>query len=213
MLLNFVAPNDIPTSAFYKPVPAIYGRAADAKGGPLPPFGGAGTGGFEGLAFIRSHQGYSLFQVVDAEPAISEAPYAPYVDLMEEVKTGFGRTMSHLPVVFGVSRQTIYNWLAGEVPKEQHRGKLVQLAAAAQVFIEAGFKPTPPMLERTVAQGKSLVDLIREGADGREMAQKLIRIVQRGTAAREKLNGLLGDRENNRLDVSDMGRPSFAEDV
>ena len=121
--------------------------------------------------------------------------------------------MSHLPAVFGVSRQTLYNWLSGEIPKEQHRDKLVQLAAAARVFIEAGFKPTPLTLERTVARGKSLIELLSEGADGREMGQMLVRIVQRGTAAREKLDAMLGDRKAPRLDISDMGRPSLAEDA
>lgn len=213
MLLGFVAPADIAVHALYKPVPAIHGRAPVVEGGPLPSFGDVGTGGFEGLNFVTSRQGYRRFQVVQAEPIAPAAPYAPYADLMEEVKAGFGRTMSHLPAVFGVSRQTLYNWLSGEIPKEQHRDKLVQLAAAARVFIEAGFKPTPLTLERTVARGKSLIELLSEGADGREMGQMLVRIVQRGTAAREKLDAMLGDRKAPRLDISDMGRPSLAEDA
>ena len=113
---------------------------------------------------------------------------------MKEVKAGFGRTMSHLPAVFGVSRQTLYNWLNGEIPKEQHQGKLVQLAVAARVFNGAGFKPTALSLDRSVAQGKSFIELIGQGADGRETAERLIRIEKRGAAAREKLDALLGDR-------------------
>ena len=132
---------------------------------------------------------------------------------MKEVKVGFGRTMSHLPAVFGVSRQTLYNWLNGEIPKEQHQGKLVQLAAAARVFVEADFKPTALALDRTVAQGKSFVELLGEGADGKETAQRLVRIEKRGAASREKLDALLGDRTPARLDVSDMGRPSLDEDA
>jgi hypothetical protein len=78
-----------------------------------------------------SRQGYSPFAILEVELATDQDTYAPYTDLMKEVKTGFGRTMSHLPAVFGVSRQTLYNWLNGETTKEQHQGKLVQLAAAA----------------------------------------------------------------------------------
>ena len=214
MLLGFVSPVDITAHAFYKPVPAIHRCAPVAEGGPLPCFGGIGTGGFEGLHFITTRQGYRPYQVVKAELAVSQAPYAPYTDLMKEVKVGFGRTMSHLPAVFGVSRQTLYNWLSGEVPKEQHQDKLVQLAAAARVFVELGYKPTPLALDRTVVQGKSFVELLGEGADGREMALKLVRIEKRGTAAREKLDVLLGgDRKTPRPDVSDMGRPSLAEEA
>ena len=213
MLLGFVAPADLAVHALYKPVPAIYGRAPVVDRGPLPSFGDVGTGGFEGLNFVTSRQGYRRFRIVEVEPVVPAALYAPYADLMEEVKAGFGRTMSHLPAVFGVSRQTLYNWLSGEIPKEQHRDRLVQLAAAAQVFIEAGFKPTPLALERTVGGGKSLIELLGDGADGREVAQKLVRIVRRGTAARGKVDAMLGNGKAPRLDISDMGRPSLAEYV
>lgn len=213
MLFGFMAPTDVVANALYKPIPAIYGRAPAAEGGPLPNFGNVGTGGFEGLNFVTSRQGYRRFQIMAVEPVVPAAPYAPYAELMDEVKAGFGRTMSHLPAVFSVSRQTLYNWLSGEVPKEQHRDKLVQLAAAARVFIETGFKPTPATLERTVARGKSFIELLGEGANGQEMAQKLIRIVQRGATAREKLDAMLGDRKAPRLDASDMGRPALPEDA
>ena len=213
-MLGFAVPTgDINDYAHSRPVPAIYRRASDAEGGSLPRFGGSGTGGVEGVHFVMSRQGYSSFAILKIGLAAAQDTYAPYTDLMKEVKAGFGRTMSHLPAVFGVSRQTIYNWLNGETPKEQHQGKLVQLAAAARVFAEAGFKPTAPSLERTVAQGKSFVELIGQGADGKETAERLVRIEKRGAAAREKLDALLGNRPLSRPDVADMGRPALNEDV
>jgi len=115
--------------------------------------------------------------------------------------------------VFDVSRQTLYNWLNGATPKEQHQGKLVQLAAAARVFTKTGFKPTALSLDRTVAHGKSFVELIGQGADGKEMAERLVRIEKRGAAARQKLDALLDDRTPARLDVADMGRPALNEDI
>ena len=74
-------------------------------------------------------------------------------------------------------------------------------------------KPTALALDRTVAQGKSFVELLGEGADGKETAQRLVRIMKRGAASREKLDALLGNRTPSRPDVSDMGRPSLDEDV
>lgn len=204
---------DISTHAHYRTTPAIYERAAVAEGGPLPCFGGSGTGGVETVYFVMTRQGYSPYAVMTVAAGAAQDTYAPYTDLMKEVKAGFGRTMSHLPAVFGVSRQTLYNWLNGETPKEQHQSKLVQLAAAARVFIEAGFKPTPLSLDRTVAQGKSFVELIRQGADGKQTAERLLRIEKRGAAARDRLDALLGDRTPSRPDVSDMGRPELNEDV
>lgn len=176
-------------------------------------YGASGTGGFEDLNFAANRQGYRPFEILRNEEIILPDTHTPYTDLMKEVKAGFGRTMSHLPAVFGVSRQTLYNWLNGETPKEQHQEKLVQLAAAARVFTEVGFKPSALSLDRTVAQGKSLIELIGEGADGRETAERLVRIENRGSAARQKLDALLGDRTPSRPDVSDMGRPALHEEA
>lgn len=210
-MLGFVTPVEyINAHTYYKPIPAIYGQAPVAEGGPLPCFGSAGTGGIEG---VTSRPGYRSFVIVKMEVAVPPEAYAPYTDLMKEVKSGFGRTMSHLPPVFGVSRQTLYNWLNGEVPKEQHQNKLVQLAAAARVFVETRFKPTALTLDRTVTQGKSFVELLGEGANGKDTAQRLVRIARRGAAAREKLDTLLGDRAFPRPDVSDMGRPFLDENA
>lgn len=172
---------------------AIYASAPTSDGRPFSSFGGIGTGGFGGLHFVKTRQGYQPFILIVKENG-PQATNSPYVDLMKEVKAGFGRTMSQIPAVFGVSRQTLYNWLSGEIPKEQHHGKLVQLAAAARVFVDMGFKPTSLGLDRTVANGKSFVELLSEGADGTEIAQRLVRIAMRGTRSREKLDALLGDR-------------------
>ena len=208
-----VSLDDINVHAHYRPAPAIYKRAAVGDGGPLPCFGGSGTGGVESVCFVMSRQGYSPYAILKVELVAAQETFAPYSNLMKEVKAGFGRTISHLPAVFGVSRQTLYNWLNGETPKEQHQSKLVQLAAAARVFSEAGIKPTALSLERTLAQGKSFVELIEQGADGKETAERLVRIEKRGTVARSKLDALLGGRTPSRPDVSDMGRPAFNEGV
>lgn len=197
----------------YRSVPAIHSRASMAEGRPLPYFGGSGTGGVEGVQFAMSRQGYSPFVILKMQSTTVREMYAPYTELMKEVKAGFGRTMSYLPAVFGVSRQTLYNWLNGEIPKGQHQGKLVHLAAAARVFIEAGFKPTALSLDRTVAHGKSFIELIGQGADGKQSAERLIRLERRGASARAKLDALLGDRSSSRPEVAEMGRPALNENI
>lgn len=214
MMFGFALPvGEVNTYAHYRPTPAIHRRAPVIEGGLLPCFGATGTGGVEGVHFLMSRQGYSPFTILKVDLPATQDTYAPYTGLMKEVKAGFGRTMSHLPAVFGVSRQTLYNWLNGETPKEQHHGKLVQLAAAARVFTEAGFRPTALSLDRTVAQGRSFVELLGQGVDGKETAERLVRIEKRGAAARERLEALLGDRTPSRPEVADLGRPALHEDV
>ena len=143
-----------PTADFapvrYRPTQAIANRT-HAVDRPFP-YLVTGTGGLAGERFIRHGMGYRPFEVLESIQPIVDAPY---VKLMEQVRAGFGRTLSRLPEVFGVSRQTLYNWLDGETPKPAHQERLRQLAQAAQVFIDLGIKPTVPMLDRTVAQGKT----------------------------------------------------------
>lgn len=199
--------------AHYRPVPAITSQATVAEGGPLPCFGASGTGGIEGVHFVMTRNGYSPFVIRKIETPSQQDTDSYFKDLMREVQTGFGRTMNHLPGVFGVSRQTLYNWINGETPKEQHQAKIVQLATAARAFAAAGYKPTARSLDRTIAQGKTFLELMGEGADGHQTAQRLIRIDRRGAVAREKLDVLLGDRLSSPFELADMGSPGLNEDV
>jgi len=191
----------------YRPVPAIYSRVQVLER-PLP-IQVIGTGGVASAQFVREAFGYQPYEVLEQPQVIEEAPYAK---LMGQVKSGFGRTMSRLPEVFGVSRQTLYNWLEGETPKVVHQERLRQLAEAAKVFADLGIKPTTPMLDRTVAQGKSFLQLMAAGANGQEAAKKLIRIAQRGADSRDKLDALLEGRKA-KLSASDIGAPALDEDA
>ena len=194
--------------AFYRPRPAIHGRAVPGSG-PMP-LRQVGTGGLALEAFLKDFHGYAPVEVVQTIPPVEEQPYAK---LMAEVRIGFGRTLSRLTEVFGVSRQTLYNWLEGETPREEHRKRLRQLANAAQVFVELQVRPTSPMLDRAVSEGKSLLQLIADGADGKESAKKLIRIHQRRQSSRAQLDELIGGRPKSKLEASDFGAEAFDEKV
>lgn len=193
-------------------IPAIYSPATTTSWRPQSPLlivGSAGTGGVEGLQFSNSScNGYLPRCITIKDITLPEAGFA---GLMGDIQIGFERVMSHLPAIFGVSRQTLYNWLKGETPKERHQEKLRQLAKAALVFKEAGFKPTPTMLDRTVANGQSFIDLLKHNADGANSANKLMRIVNGGAQERVKLDLILGNRKPKPLNALDIGRPSFDE--
>lgn len=192
------------------PVALYYARPAQ----PAPHIiiiAGPGTGGNSSLEFFRGRLGYRPFPLVeqDIDPVVRAA--GSFADLMLEVKTAFGRTMTRLPVVFGVSRQTLYNWLNGETPRGAHQDKLIELAAAGRVFLAADFKPTAAMLDRTVERGKSFLALLADGAGGADAAHKLMRIVKRGLDARARLEVALAGQPNDRLSVSDIGAPAYDE--
>jgi transcriptional regulator with XRE-family HTH domain len=211
-LASFAAP-DLAGGTGYRPGPAIHPHHPPPFRH-LPVIGGAGTGGVESGDYYRRmyvlHMGYQALAVIVAQVQVPNP--APYAELMQVIKTGFGRTMTRLPEVFGVSRQTLYNWMNGETPKSAHQEKLRQLAEAARTFSAVGFRPTSLALDRTIMRGKSLLQLLSEGADGREAAQKLVRVHQRGSEAAAKLDDLLGGRKA-RPEASDMGMPSLDEDA
>lgn len=200
-----VAPEFSP--AAYRPVAAVY-QLVEAPYRPLPVVE-VGTGGFLNEAFLREAKGYTRVELVEPVQAVESAPYA---DLMQQVRRGFGRTMSRLPEVFGVSRQTLYNWLDGETPKEAHQERLRQLAYAAKVFEDLAFKPNAALLDRPIAKGQTFLQLLAQGEDGRAMAHKLLRVHERTQSSRGKLDALLGNRQA-RPEAVDLGAPSFVEEA
>lgn len=205
-LNNPPTPDEAVLSAYRRPLAALHAKAVTQRAPwPTPT---EGTGGMAVHTLIKQQWGYRTFDVV-TEPL--DTPPAPAsVEQMQRVKAGFGRTMSRLPQVFGVSRQTLYNWLGGETPNDVHEARLRELAAAADTFRELGFTPTSSMLSRSVADGKNFLELMASGANGRDTAQRLVRIVRRGENSRAKLERLLAGREPN-LTVSDMSAPALDE--
>jgi len=193
--------------------PAEYRPAPSESSVWLFNFGNAGTGGVMSVRFYHDRAGYHPFVIVDTTSPSAEPSVPHFVKWMCDVKAGFGRTMSSLPQVFGVSRQTLYNWLQGEEPREIHQAKLEQLAAAAREFKARGFKPTSIALTRIVARGRTFLQLIADGADGVATAKALERLVVRGQESRAALDALLGDRKATRVEPTDIGQPSFHEDV
>lgn len=197
---------EVAVHAYRRPLPALRTKASEQSG--HWPRQSAGTGGIVAVTFIKQELGYRRFEVV-AERA--DAPQLPVsVEWMQRVKAGFGRTMSRLPQVFGVSRQTLYNWLKGETPSAGHEARLRELVAAADVFREHGITPTSPMLLRSISNDKNFLELMASGADGRDTAEKLVRIVRGGEGSRSKLEKLLAGHRPA-LMADDMGTPALDE--
>lgn len=188
-------------------------RTAPRAGPWLLGFGGVGTGGVETLLFLQTKAGYSAFAVMRLPATTESTVSSQYASLMKEIKSSFGRTLSSLPAVFGVSKQTLYNWANGETPKEAHQNKLIELADAGRVFSALGFKPTSAALERTLANGKSFLQLLADGMPGATTAEKLVTLVKRSQKSRASLDELFEGRKTPRLEAADMEAVSFPEDA
>lgn len=181
----------------YQSPMALYARAPVHQR-PLPSLQ-PGTGGFASPELLRQPWGYPMVPVEQDEPA------SPYAAMMEQVRVGFSRNMSRLPEVFGVSRQALYNWLNGDTPAASQHARIRNLADAAAVFQARAFKPTSASMDRVLSGGKSFLQLMSEGAEGRTTAEKLVRVMERSAQARGRLASLLADEQPVALSASDLG--------
>lgn len=122
-------------------------------------------------------------------------------------------TVLELANLFGVSRQTVYDWQSGSQPSAQTSARLADLASAADVFAKAGVTVNTQTLRRKIAGGATLLDAVLNGDNATELAQSLVGTLQREDSQRERLAQLLAGRKREPINLSDYGAPSPAEDA
>ena len=98
------------------------------------------------------------------------------------------------------------------MPNVRHHARILQLAEAARAFSEVSFKPDATSLMRTLSRGKSFLELMSVGADGRDTAQKLIALTQRSRAARANIDAALAGVEPSNSVRMTFGAPALSED-
>lgn len=119
--------------------------------------------------------------------------------------------VSDLATLFGVSRQAIYNWQAGEHPTSEHAAKLEDLAKAADVIAAEGLRQPGQLLKRKISNGQNLLDIVRQGASASEAAQKLVQIVRREEQQRKLLANRFAGRKQPIGQYGDYGVPLLNE--
>lgn len=193
--MPFVSP---PPDFVFQPTTCSLVVTSELEDSPWPGFD-FGTGGTLSLYYVQNRKTGYITGITHAQEAEDQIDMStPFVAPMTTIRDAFGRTFTHLPEVFGVSRQTLYNWLNGERPKTDHHLRIRALANAGVVFSEAGYRPTSEDLFRTVTRGKSFMELMAEGADGKATAERLLRIVRRGLEVRSALDQVLADSKDRK---------------
>jgi predicted transcriptional regulator len=112
----------------------------------------------------------------------------------------------------GVSRQTVYSWMAGKPITPENASRLTDLCNAADLFSKEGIAVHYPLLRRTVHKGKNLLEIARDGGSAKEAAQSLIEIVRRENRQREALKARPGSRPQlSPENFEDIGVPILDE--
>ena len=138
---------------------------------------GSGAGG----AAQPTDIGYAPSNVRIINPAKKQIDCS---DELADIKQSLKLSTTAMSVAFNVSRQTIYNWLAGETPRVEQREKIAKLAAAAKQIHQAGMSDRL-QLRQPLVDGSSFWELVSQGKDPRELANIIVKSADRRRAQRE----------------------------
>jgi len=122
-------------------------------------------------------------------------------------------SVSELSRVFGVSRQSVHEWIKGGTLSLRNAQRLSDLARATDVFLEAGIDASPKVFRRKIVGGQSIFDAIRENGNVVELAKVLTTTLVRESQQRQRLSERLAGRPANPDTSTEFGSPHLDEDA
>lgn len=173
----------------------------------------AGTGGVASPSYYieRQDRGYAFVQVRPNGRSLVRSLRTPQENIAQ-IRAVFKSSMADIASIFKVSRQSVYNWIAGEKPSPENVEKLNDVAAAADLFLVQRFADSSYFVRRKLENGKTLMDVVREGGSAQHAARSLLQVAQKESSQREALQRRLANR-TAALEHSDLGSPMLNEDL
>lgn len=173
----------------------------------------AGTGGVTSPSYFieRQERGYAFVQVRPSGRSLIRYLRTPQENIAQ-IRAILKPSMADIASAFKVSRQSVYNWIAGEKPSSENVEKLNDVAAAADLFLAYGSADSSYLVRRKLENGKTLMEIVREGGSAQNAARSLLQIAQKESSQREALQRLLFNRTSG-LEYSDIGSPMLNEDL
>lgn len=154
---------------------------------------GIGTGGELSIEHLQrsAHQMQYMTPVTEMTEA---APVRTPIEDLARIREVLKPAVSDLATTFGVSRQSIYNWLKGEPVADENAAKLQDLAQAADLLAYEGLLNHAVLLKRKFANGRTLMQVAQSGESARDAALQLIHIHKREAAQRERMAARFANR-------------------
>ena len=98
------------------------------------------------------------------------------VQHMENIKKVFTIPVSELAASFGVTRQSIYKWLAGTAnPEEDKLAKIAELSKLADAFQEAAVDKPTELIKMKAFNGRSMLDMFKNNETYAQLIPVLIK--------------------------------------
>ncbi len=172
---------------------------------------GIGTGGELSLEQLqrKAQQIQHIASVVD----VSEVKQVrtPSENL-SRIRKVLNPAVSDLATTFGVSRQSVYNWLNDQPVADENAAKLQDLAQAADVLAHEGVSINAALLKRKFAHGRTLLQVAQAGESARDAALALAQILKREAAQRERMNVRFANRARTPASA-DFDLPASSNDA
>ncbi len=170
-----------------------------------------GTGGELSIEHLQR----STHQMRHMAPTVDVANMAPVRSPAEDlvrIRKVLKPAVSDLATTFGVSRQSVYNWLNGEPVADENAAKLQDLAQAADVLAHEGIAVNAALLKRKFANGRTLLQVVQAGESARDAVLQLMHIHKRETIQRERMAARLTNRGKT-APSADFDLPSASNDA
>lgn len=154
---------------------------------------GIGTGGELSLEHLQRSTQLAQYRASVFEVAEVDQIRKPSENL-SRIREVLNPAVSDLATTFGVSRQSVYNWLNGELVANENAAKLQDLAQAADLLAHEGVSINSALLKRKFANGRTLMQVAQAGESARAAALMLIQLHKREAIQRERMSARFANR-------------------
>ena len=158
---------------------------------------GVGTGGDYTPSYHSARSKNELYSRSQPVKPAKANGFAISVDI-EQIKSVLNLTTTDLARSLGVSRQALYNWMAGGAIKEDNLAKLNELRSAAEVLTADGLEIHPRLLHRKLPGGRTLLDTVAYGGGGAEAARALASMLKIEARQKAAMDKMFADREQSK---------------
>ncbi|WNN90819.1 hypothetical protein [Gloeocapsopsis dulcis] len=150
----------------------------------------AGTGGI-----MTPHSTAEVLNRIHDPRIHVEPPRAKQTDMrspaehVANIRDVFAISMSDLASILGVTRPTVYAWLAGQEPKGEAVIRIQQLSRAADKFNQANIIRLDKLVHRPILNGRSLLDILKTDEDPLEALATIKAIADKEAQTRRESKG------------------------